>query len=443
MIEDFKKVINDNNLCSDKDRILVGVSGGLDSVVLLDLFATSGFNIAIAHANFQLRGEESDEDEAFVRKLAEKYHADFFTKHFNTKTFAKKNRVSLQEAARDLRYQWFEELSLELGFDRIAIAHQQDDLTETFFINLIRGSGIKGLKSIPMKRGKVIRPLLYANRNKIEAYANANAIVFREDSSNASEEYLRNRIRHQLSPVFLQTDHRALEGIEKSITFLQEDYLVFNQLINEKRQEMIIRNGEYLSIHIEDLLSLQPADTWSYYLLFPFGFNRETTNSIAKSSESNESGKVFYSTSHELLIDRDHLLIRDKPQISTLSEVLIQTTDTEITFPVKIKISELKIDQFHIPANNPAIAWLDMDKLNFPLKLRPWVKGDRFMPFGMKGSKLVSDYLTDEKVNLFEKEKVMVLLSGNDIVWVVGYRSSENHKVDDQTEKVCKMELSV
>lgn len=443
MIAAFKQLINEKNLCKLGQRILIAVSGGVDSVVLLDLFAKSGFNISIAHCNFNLRGEESAGDEMFVKGLAEAYQVDLFVKSFDTKDYAKQNSLSVQEAARNIRYKWFDELSVEKGFDRIALAHHKDDVTESFFINLIRGSGLKGLKGIPVKRGKIIRPLFFASKEEIEKYAMNNALDFKEDSSNKSDKYLRNRIRHQLIPEFMQADRRGLEGIEKSISFLQEDYLVLTQLIDEKRKEMIIRNDEFLTIRIDDLLTLQPVETWSYYLLFPFGFNRDVTDSIAVSSEKKESGKIFYSGTHELLVDRDHLLIRDIKQNRFSEEVLIQKSDKDIAFPVELKISLLDNDQFDGPYNDPGTAWFDLDKLTFPLKIRPWLAGDRFKPFGMQGNKLVSDYLTDEKVNLFDKEKVLVLLSGKEIVWIVGYRSSEDFKVEKNTEMIYRLQLLI
>ena len=362
-------------------------------------------------------------------------------KSFDAEAYALTNGLSVQEAARDLRYTWFDELATEHGFDRITVAHHKDDLAETFFINLIRGSGLKGLKGIPLKRGKIIRPLAFASKKDIQKYSKDNGLDFREDSSNASDKYLRNRIRHHLIPKLLRIDKRSPEGIEKSISFLQEDYLILSQLIDEKRKEMIIRHQEFLSISIEDLLSLQPVQTWSYYLLFPFGFNRDVTDSIALCSEKKESGKVFTSTTHELLVDRDQLLIRDKHPVDFVEEVLVKSSDDEILSPVNLKISSIEKAQFELETINSNHAWFDKSKLTFPLKLRPWRVGDRFNPFGMQGSKLVSDYLTDTKMNLFDKEKVLVMLSGEEIIWVVGQRSSEKFRVEENTQTVYNIQL--
>jgi tRNA(Ile)-lysidine synthase len=442
MLKTFQQNITDQHLCSRGEKILVAVSGGPDSVVLLDLFDKSGFEISIAHCNFKLRGKESDEDETLVKELAGKYQKAFFVKDFETEKYADEHGLSIQEAARELRYNWFERLADQHGFDRIALGHHRDDAEETFFINLIRGSGLTGLKSIPAKRGRFIRPLLFASRQSVETYAEEHGLKCRQDSSNASDKYLRNRIRHHLIPLLGEIDGRAKEGLAKSLSNLEEDYLILQELINEKRKKMIIRNGEYLTISINDLLTLQPVQTWSYYLLFPFGFNRDTTDSIARSSEEKESGKIFISVSHELLVDREHLFIRDREAKPSSETMLIHLHDEQIDHPVGMEFKVVDNEDSGFGVSGNTTVWFDLDKLHFPLKLRSWKTGDSIRPFGMEGSKLVSDILTDEKVNLFDKEKVMVLESGGVIIWILGIRRSDHFKVGENTRKVYRLRLT-
>ena len=443
MQQAFQKFIEANKLCSKTDKVLVALSGGLDSIVLLMLFLQSGYdNIGIAHCNFKLRGEESDMDENFVRSLALELNLELFVKSCNAAKYAKENKLSIQEAARNLRYAWFEEVSSAASFDRIAVAQHADDQIETFFINLFRGSGTFGLKGIPLKRGKIIRPLLFAGRAEIENFAKENKLKFREDSSNVSDKYLRNKIRHHLIPEMENTSPQANLSILKSLYYLQEDAMLLNQLLQEKRENLFIPKGENLVMAIDDLNKYKPIDVWLYYLLKGFGFTRETTNGLAFTLQNDDtisSGKIFHSATHQLLIDRQHLILKKKNLEEINTEFLIQRTDRELRFPIRLKLNiEEYVNNYNFEYK-ASIVYFDFDKLQFPLTIRKWKQGDRFIPFGMKGSKLLSDYFIDNKIDRFTKENTWLLLSGETIIWIIGHRASDTFRIGEGCSSIMKI----
>ena len=442
MLDAFQNFIEKNNLCSKNQKILVALSGGLDSVVLVSLFLKAGYKIGIAHCNFKLRGKESDMDEDFVRLLASELDVELFVKTCDAAQYSTNNKLTIQEAARDLRYAWFEEISSKASFDRIAVGQHADDQIETFFINLFRGSGSTGLKGMPIKRGKIIRPLLFANREEIEKFASENNLKFREDASNASDKYLRNRIRHQLLPVLEKVSPQAKTSIASSLQYLQEDTLLLQQLIDEKKEALFSSKEKNSIISISELKKLKPLEVWVYYLLKAFGFSRETTNDLAtvlQNEDNTSSGKIFHSENFQLLIDREHLILQQKNKKKENATYLIKETDDEIKRPIHLRLSSDKFNRnYHFQAD-PSIAWFDTDKLQFPLTIRKWKQGDRFVPFGMKGNKLISDYFIDNKIDRFTKENTWLLLSGDEIIWIIGHRASEKFRVG----KACKRILKV
>lgn len=441
MEEQFLKYVSSNSLFDKGDKILIAVSGGLDSVVLLDLLFKTGFNISIAHCNFQLRGQESDMDEEFVRNLGKNYKLKIFVKICDAEEYAKENKLSIQESARELRYKWFKQISIENKFDKLAVAHHFDDNLETFFINFSRGSGLSGLKGIPVKNETIVRPLMFASRKEIEEYANENKLKFREDSSNSSDKYLRNNLRHNLLPGFLEILGGSNETLRKSMAYLAEDELLFEQLIQQKRQEIIEESDGFQFMKKSKLLSLSPLKAWVYYLLKPFGFSRSVTDDISVGLLENNTGKNYFSSTYRIISDREKLIITtQKP--NTKSQVLkIDEGESEIVSPIHFQISTFsKPDDFRIKKENE-IAYFDFDKLKFPLTLRSWETGDRFKPFGMKGSKLLSDFFIDEKLSLLEKENIWLLESDEEIIWVVGLRTSDNFKIINNTKVVYKIVL--
>lgn len=444
MYEAFLKFISKNQLYLKRDKVLLAVSGGIDSVVMCALFHKSGFDFGIAHCNFQLRGEESDTDEDFVRQLAKELNVSVFVKAFDTQKYATENKLSIQVAARDLRYAWFEEIAKKEAFDYIAIAQHSDDQVETFFINLFRGSGAVGLKGMPLKRGKIIRPLLFASRNEIEQYAKENGLSFREDSSNTSDKYLRNNIRNKLIPKLEEVSPGAKISISKSMHFLQEDAILLQQLLTDKRSQLFINRKESIYIPLDELKKLSPLDSWLFYLLKDFNFNRQSTNALAallQNEEITSSGKAFYSDRFQLLVDREFIIIQEAQPESNESIYSIHKTDHKVKTPVPLEIVTEENRSDYLFDSNPAIVYFDADKLKFPLIIRKWKQGDRFIPFGMKGSKLVSDFFIDKKLDRFAKDNCWLLLSCDQIIWIIGLRSSAVYSVNKSSKKVLKIQL--
>lgn len=438
MIKAFLKYIGENKLCGPGQRILLAVSGGVDSVVMLHLFTKTDYPIGIAHCNFQLRGDESDGDEKFVRNLAEKYHAPIFVKKCETKVYAKEKGISIEMAARDLRYDWFEEVCKTQNFQKVAIAHNRNDDAETFFIKLLRGSGLSGLRGIPLQRDHYFRPVLFASRKEILAYAKKNKLRFREDSTNATDDYLRNRVRHHFLPYFDKKFPGGTAALHSSMEKLKEEELLLRQVLDEKKQHLFNTEKGNISLEIAKIQKLRPLKVWLFYLLEDFGFNRSTTDQMVATVDSGSTGRIFYSETHTLLIDRKKLIIK-KQEASPSKEFLIQDQEGKTELPLSLKWEIIKNDPEFSLVKDAHIAYFDAEKVHFPLKLRRWEEGDRFIPFGMRGSKLVSDYLIDEKISRFEKEKIWLLVSEDKILWIVGHRASNLYKVRKQTQNIFRI----
>ncbi len=441
MLTAFNTFIKNNKLCLPRHKVLVAVSGGLDSVVLLNLFAGAGYHVAIAHCNFKLRGDESDGDEDFVRSLAGQLGVELFVKVCPAGIYAQQHGVTIQEAARSLRYAFFDELMRKHGFDRVAMAHHLDDDLETFFINLIRGSGLQGLKGMPVMRNAIIRPLMFATRNQIENYAGDNGLKWREDSSNASDKYLRNDIRHHLLPELKRAAH-GLDPVFRSLSHLKEDASVFEWMLNNMKQTIFRFEKEHILLPFEKLKSDIDGNVWLYYLLKDFGFQRKETDKIFVAIKNKAVGKHFLSEAYELLIDRNYAIVR-KIEVKPVEEYFVRKGNAYIEMPFKAVMKVLSGSEADATElTNPEAAFLDYKKLKFPLIIRKWQRGDRFHPFGMKGSKLLSDFFTDLKLSQYDKERVWLLVSGDEIVWVVGYRIAEPYRVSSQTDKLLYIKLN-
>lgn len=423
MLKQFLEFIRKHKLFAPEERILLAVSGGLDSMVMILLFIEAKFNIAVAHANFKLRGEESDGDEAFVRAFCEVRGIPFFTTSFDTNNYAAERKISIQMAARELRYVWFRQLSKQHGFTKIATAHHQDDQAETIFLNMVKGEGLNGLTGMPLNKRNVVRPLMFATKENLEHYARNTHIKWREDSTNKEDNYHRNFIRHQIFPRI----HKINPGLNDSLLRTSEK-AKGEMLILKYGLEML--KAEYFTVSDDGLIKIkktlfdkfpEPAAAWR--LLDEFGFTLDEAEDLL-SILHEQSGKVFLSTTHRLVIDRDEVIVQSLMHATPETDVLITG---EGKFKRGNQIIQCKTLSGQFTANSSE-AWLDQSKLSFPLTWRKWREGDSFMPLGMTGFKKVSDFLIDEKVSIPEKERVTVIESAGEIVWVVGMRIDERVK---------------
>ena len=440
MLDQFKAYINRYNLLAEGEKVILALSGGIDSMVLSDLLLKANVQFVAAHCNFHLRGEESDGDEKFVRDFCEKNGIQCFVKHFETEQYAVENGISIEMAARELRYAWFEELRQQLGYDKIAVAHHADDQAETFFINLLRGAGLRGLKGMLPQNGVTIRPLLWASREQIRQYAVENQIVWREDHTNAESVYLRNRIRNQLLPVFDELQPEARQGLYKSLEHLASENELYRELLNEKLSQIVVQEGKMQSF---PTLNSQ-LSTLNFQLLFEwlrqFGFNTDQCRFIYEAIGTG-IGNQYYSPTHRLVIGRNELQLSEIKEDGN-KEVQVWMGEKELFSPLHLKFAQFgKFADFTIDKSS-SVAQLDFDKLKFPLTLRHWRHGDRFHPLGMKGSKLLSDFFVDQKFTERQKTSVWLLASSDgDIVWVVGWRIDDRFKVTNATKNIFVCQL--
>jgi tRNA(Ile)-lysidine synthase len=435
--KDLVQFIEEKKLAGRHEYILLAVSGGIDSVVMAHLFHQAKFRFAIAHCNFCLRNLESDEDEVFVRNLAQTFDVPFFSEKFDTKSFAAQNGFSVQMAARKLRYDWFEKIRKENGFDYIATAHHLDDQVETFLINLVRGTGIAGLHGIPVKNGYIIRPMLFAFRKDIAQYAAEGNVGYREDRSNQETKYLRNKIRHDVIPMLCSINPDFVDGLSDTIRRLRD----FEQLgigaLEEWQKHAISKEGNSQVIKIAGLKnnSLAPVLAWEF--LSQYGFNETQLHNML-SSFGNENRKVFLSPTHRLVKERGRLIVSAiEPESSDkIYKIAPFARKKNLKSPLLLRFEHIKNpDNYEIPATG-RIASLDAGKLKYPLVLRKWRNGDTFCPLGMKKKKKISDFLINEKVSLHEKEHIWLLCSGEDIVWIIGYRIDHRYRITNMTKEI-------
>lgn len=427
----FKEHIAKNLPFLKEERLLLACSGGLDSVVLAHLCLATGLDIVLAHCNFKLRGAESNGDEDFVRKLGRQWGVEVHAKHFETEEYARNQGVSIQMAARDLRYKWFVELLNSTGSGYVLTAHHADDSLETFLINLSRGTGIDGLSGIPEINGKVVRPMLPFSQKELLEYAKSENVDWREDSSNASTKYLRNKIRHQIVPVLKELHPTFLQNFLNTQKNLSQSNSILHNSINELKAVLLQSSNGDIKIKIEDLQQLKPLEAYLYGLFNEFGF---TEWEDVKGLLTTTSGKQVFSPTHRLLKDRDYLIL-SKLESNTGQTFYVHAKDNRIEQPVKLLLEDVR----SMDKRDKNVVFLDKEKLNFPLVLRNWINGDYFYPFGMKGKKKVSKFFKDEKMDVVSKEKQWLLCSDNEIVWVVGKRADERFKVDDSTRQILKV----
>jgi tRNA(Ile)-lysidine synthase len=437
MLQDFKNYIRKLDLCRPDDRILLAVSGGIDSIVMAHLFKEAGYDCTLAHCNFQLRGDDSEEDEGFVRSLASYLEIPIMVKRFDVEAEMKEHGISLQMAARDLRYAWFEELLTEHSLDRVATAHNQNDSVDTFFLNLSRGSGIRGLKGISPSRGRIIRPLLFASRSQIESYQKSQRIEYREDSSNRETKYQRNKIRHDVLPVMEQINPGFLEVMEGNMTRIGEVFEIYDQSIQKIRHELFTEKNGKITIAIEKLRALSPLRTWLYELFSPFGFTKMQCEGIEKIMEAGP-GRQSISTSHRLFMDRDRMILVPTGSLS-FERFYLDNPEKHSSLPFPMDMEVLDRSALGSIPKDPNTACLDLDSFQFPLIIRRWMHGDYFFPLGMEQIKKLSDFFVDEKVSVPEKDRTWIMASGKKIVWIMGYRIDNRFRITPSTQRVLRL----
>ncbi len=438
MEKQFRSFISQNNIFTENDTILLALSGGIDSVVLFSLLLKQKIRFVVAHCNFGLRGKESDADQSFVKQLCKRNNIDFYSKKFETLNYAEIKGISIQMAARELRYTWFEGLRNEIGLNWIATAHHQTDVVETLLINLMRGTGIAGLHGISSKNGKIIRPLLFANKSDIEHYCKQNKLRFREDSSNLGDDYLRNKIRHRILPELKEINPHFEKSIFETTDRIAQAESVFNSAISMARKNIEEVNGSEIRYSIVKLKKLKPLSIYWFEFLKPYNFS--TTSCLdSENCLGKLSGKQFYSDTHRLIIDR-HFAVITKIDTTNDNTFFIPKTKHLITHPFKLKIKECKNSRDFILSKQRNIAQVDAAKLEFPVEIRKWKKGDFFYPLGMKGRKKLSDFFIDIKLSIFEKERIWLICSGNKIVWIVNHRLDERFKVLPETKQIIELE---
>ncbi len=442
MLENFVLYIKEKQLFGVSDQLLLTVSGGIDSVVLVELCHQAGLSFDIAHCNFQLRGQESEEDEIFVKELALQHGVAFHVQRFETKDFAHQNGLSTQMAARQLRYDWFEQLRHKYHYDYILTAHHQDDLLETVLLNLTRGTGLAGLHGILPKNNHLVRPLLFATRDDIENFAQKMGLKWREDSSNASNDYLRNRLRHEVVPILRDINPQIATSVAELAERVAATEEIVSESINLTAKEVIHQENKVVWISYEHLEKLSaPLERLNFWLA-NYGFSYQQTKNIWKSRRKHV-GKQFLSATHTLVTDRRHWIITPTLKTTPLAW-LLESEEGECSYPN----GHLKWESTNMADNvrlstNPNVIYLDADELRFPLTLRRWQKGDWFCPLGMKGKrKKISDFLIDNKIPLNLKESVYVLESAEKIAWLIGFRPDERFKVKETTKKYIKFYLT-
>lgn len=437
LLAQFQRFVAEKGLFTHDERLLLTVSGGVDSMVMLALCVESGYRVGVAHCNFGLRGAESDEDERSVQEVAARYGVPCYNRRFDTAGEMERTGESMEMAARRLRYAWFEELCATEGYAAIAVAHHADDSIETFFINLLRGTGLRGLTGITQQRGRIVRPLLFATRKEILEYAVANHIHYREDSSNRTTKYLRNKIRLGLVPRIREINPKFTALMQRNIGRLSEAQRFITTAIEKIRAEAVTTHAGVDTIDLARLDGDFSRNFLLYELLSSaYGFKGDVIDALCAALDAGHSGRRFYAREWVAVPDRGRVLVarieeEDPCSVEVREGALRAYCGNSVLYFERRSID--LVESFGVP---PQMAQLDADKLQWPLTLRRWQEGDWFIPFGMTGKKKLSDFLIDEKVSVMEKRRQFVLLSGDDIVWVAGHRIDERYRLTDKTEQV-------
>lgn len=433
MLTKFQHHITTNFSQLRDKKLLLAVSGGVDSMVLLDLFYKLRFDICVAHCNFQLRGTESDGDEMLVRETCQDSYIPYFIETFDTTEFANENKLSIQLAARKLRYDWFQEI-ISLGFDYVLTAHHLDDNVETFLINFTRGTGLEGLTGIPAQNGNIIRPLLPFSRLEIENYALEKNIQWREDSSNASDKYFRNKLRHDIVPILKELNTGFLDSFQNTLNHLQQAESLVNDASKLVFEKVVEEKENHIEIHLKPLFEFKNYKAYLYQWLKDYGFS--AWNDIYDLVEA-QSGKQVFSETHFLLKDREKLILSERKLSNNSAIFIIDSLDSKVNIPLKLRFSKA-VNIFETHSN---CIFVDENKLKFPLTIRKWREGDYFYPSGMNGKKKLSKYFKDEKYSLLDKENQWLLCSEDQIVWVIGKRADSRFTTKETTQNNIKIVL--
>ncbi|HMG81962.1 MAG TPA: tRNA lysidine(34) synthetase TilS [Ferruginibacter sp.] len=434
LLQQYKTYINKQHLFQQKDKLLIAVSGGVDSVVLCELTKQAGFDFAIAHCNFHLRGADSDRDEKFVQQLATKYGAPFYVQHFDTNDIAAQEKKSIEETARDLRYQWFEEIRTTNGFQYILTAHHADDNIETVVMQFFRGTGIKGLRGILPKQNNIVRPLLFAKRSDLEIFLLESNLSHVTDHTNLESDYTRNHFRNNILPLIEKSYPGAKENILKNIARFTGVEELYQQSISLHKKKLLEHKGNEVHIPVLKLLKTTPLETVVYEIIKEYGFTAHQTTDAVSLLQS-ETGKYIQSATHRMIKNRNWIII--SPNQSTEAQhILIEDNQWSIEFSKGIVgLEKLSNTNFKIQ-NNALIAQLNADAITFPLLLRKWKQGDYFYPLGMQKKKKLSRFFIDQKLSLSDKQNIWVIEMDKKIVWIVGLRIDDRFKITPATKQV-------
>ena len=440
MQQKIQTYIEKLQLLTSKVPIIVGISGGTDSVVLLHILISLGYDCIAAHCNFNLRMEESIRDEEFVRKLAHSYSIPCYVIDFDTTKYAENHKISIEMAARDLRYAWFEDLIKKYHAQAIAVAHHADDSIETLLMNLVRGTGLRGLTGIQPRNKNVVRPLLCCTREELENYLIEQGLEHVEDSTNQENNYLRNKFRNELLPLLTEINPTARENLYKTLANLEGNFAIYQQAIDGIRSNIVDNYGNEIRLKIEQINQQIHVPTVMHELLSPYNFGTAQIEQITDALNA-ESGKVFYSETHRLVKDRKYLIISAKDDTKK-NIYSISQTEIEITSPIQLTIRKMSIEDGFKPSKLLNCVHIDASLIQFPLELRRWNEGDAFYPLGMTQKKKLSDYFIDQKFSIPQKEQCWLLGSGGKIVWIVGHRLDNRFKITENTKDVIEISLN-
>jgi tRNA(Ile)-lysidine synthase len=439
MLQEVQTYIQKHQLLTPDKPIVIGVSGGTDSVALLHILHSLGYSCIIAHCNFHLRTEESNRDEQFVRKLANAYHLPYYSVDFQTTEYAKVQGISIEMAARDLRYNWFAGLLEKHAAQAIAVAHHADDSIETMLMNLTRGTGLRGLTGIAPRNKNIVRPLLCCTRLELENYLIENELDHVEDSTNALCDYTRNKVRNEILPLLTEINPSARQTMYANLARFNGTLAIYQQAILNIEKIIVEKVGDIFKMDIGKIKEQIDIPAIMYELLAPYNFGIKVIEQITEHLDS-ESGKIFFSETHRLVKDRNYLIISekgvDKKEFYTISQ-----DDKIVYIPFELTINCFEYTPDFQVSKEKNLIHIDASKITFPLTVRCWQEGDTFYPFGMKQRKKVSDFFIDNKLSLFEKEQVRLLLSGDEIVWIIGLRADNRFRINSNTTNILEFKI--